>query len=216
MRRGRSLSRGLGSARAALVMLPAALALWQCRAPTQIALDVRTDVPCVALTGVSIHVAATAEESEVNAPSAITTHCESGRIGRIFFAPGGSTDSSVAVVVSAALGGDPEVCLRSAPSAACIVARRRLSFEPSITRVIPVLLRRSCAGRRCDTLTTCADATTCASSAVSACSSDNVCKLFPDDDDATQAPPVNDSGSDASRFQRCKRARCRRRRRRSR
>ncbi len=45
----------LWNRRAALVMLPAGVALWQCRAPTQIALDLRIDVPCTALTGVSIH-----------------------------------------------------------------------------------------------------------------------------------------------------------------
>jgi len=160
-----------------------------CRAPTQITLELSTNVDCSqhkVSTQISIgHVT----DVDQKPPSAETTSCQpgGGRIGDLVVVPSGADDDTVAIDVVAGVDVDPSVDCRPPGGplggTSCIVARRALAFIPHENQTLPVVLSNKCLGVTCPSGTTCVD---------------GVCK---DEGCSGPACPVSglgDAGADAS------------------
>ncbi|CAN5876622.1 hypothetical protein BH11MYX4_BH11MYX4_53320 [soil metagenome] len=137
-----------------------------CRTPTQVTVDIGTNVVCADMRGVEIVVAADAHEAErraaLDAPgiryaTASTTACTEGpeprKVGTLVVTPG-SGDG--AVVVVAAFGGvKASDCVAPSFAPGCIVARRRFAFVDHTAVTLPIVLDPSCSGIPCNENSTC-------------------------------------------------------------
>jgi hypothetical protein len=152
---------GLGS-----VLTTIAGVVHGCKEPTQVTVDVRTNVVCADLRGVDVVAAFDARRAEQRAalvtegprfPSGTTTACVEGppprHVGTLVVTPDGSGG---AVVVIAAFG-DTKVadCVAPTLPPRCIIARRRFSFIENRKITMPVLLDPDCAGIPCNENSTC-------------------------------------------------------------
>lgn len=147
------------------VVLGAGVAVLGCRAPTEIIVDVTTDIPCASLTRTSI-TAGRHPAIEGLPPATITSQCGAdGQIGSIVVIPGDDDDGPVAVRVIGGKGQDVETCKAPeygppAPSpTGCVVARRLLTFQPHEPLHLPIVLRDACIGVPCASDQTCVDGT---------------------------------------------------------
>jgi hypothetical protein len=134
-----------------------------CRAPTQITVEVSTDVPRSTLP-VAIRVAASADLAE-GADAAVSGDLASnnGDLGSIVLVPRGEKDDPLAIMVVAGPDGDLGGC---AGRGTCIVARRKLRYLPHTPLLLPIALHASCKGVICPVDQTCVDGGGCRSSAV--------------------------------------------------
>lgn len=140
--------------RAAIVLLAG---LVDCREPTQITIELTTDVKCADLHEATIAVGGL-EGLEGGAPSAITSRCDpsSGTIGSLVVTPT-ATDAPVAVRVVAAFGAKKKAseCDASGYKGGCIVARRVVRFVPHTRLRLPIALEAACADVPCGVSETC-------------------------------------------------------------
>lgn len=137
-----------------------------CQDPTQVTLDIRTNVVCSDMKGVSIVVAKDPRSAETRAAffgdgprfaSAETTNCDESTsphsVGTLVVTPSGDQG---AVVVVAAFGGlTTDQCTKTSFPAGCIIARRRFSFVDRTRITLPILLDPSCSGIPCNETSTC-------------------------------------------------------------
>lgn len=155
-----------------------------CREPTEVTVEVWSDVPCAELRGTSITVARPGA-IETAQPRTVATTCDakSGFVGSLVVVPSGARSEDLAVRVVAGIGAPAESC--APPSyAGCIVARRALRFVPHTSLVVPIRLTRDCRDVPCDAQSTCVRAG-CANATIpdpDACASPDGCtevSLFP-------------------------------------
>ena len=149
---------------AVAALVPAALAATQgCRAPTQVTLELRTDLPCASFRGAEIRVGSPGD-AETREPVTETTTCNAdGTLGSLVVVPSGANDAEVAVVVVAGANVDPALgCTApayapadAAPGEGCIVARRRVHFIAHEPLRLPIDLRSVCVGVLCGPDATC-------------------------------------------------------------
>lgn len=136
--------------------LASAQLAWACRAPTQITLEITTDVACDRLRGTSIYGAS--GERPPSEPITTTTQCTAGSptssIGSLVVTPAGDKGGRAAIAVVAGLDRPSESCA-SAGYKGCIIARRRLSFVPHEPLSLPIALDRACVDVPCDETQTC-------------------------------------------------------------
>lgn len=137
-----------------------------CRTPTQVTLEISTNVACEDQRGVDIVVGpepviveqrAGLVEGYERFAQATTNECTPGpeprRIGTLVVTPG---EDRGAVVVVAAFGRTSvESCKMPGFGPECIVARRRFSFIENAKLTLPIVLDPSCAGVPCDANSTC-------------------------------------------------------------
>jgi hypothetical protein len=142
-----------------------------CQEPTQVTLDIRTNVVCGDSKGVEIVVATTPHVAETRAAllgsgprfaTATTRECNEARspsqVGTLVVTPS-DDDNQAAVVVLGSFGKTPvEACLGSSFPTQCIVARRRFAFVDHLRIALPILLDPVCAGIPCDETSTCVGA----------------------------------------------------------
>src|SRR5688572_13285400 len=105
-----------------------------CQDPTQVTLEITTDLSCDVFDGTSI-TAGLLGEIEDKPAGAVTTTCDdAGHVGTLVVVPSDADDAELAVKVIAASGQGVEQCVAPdyaavEPGAAgCIVARRALRF----------------------------------------------------------------------------------------
>jgi N-acetylneuraminic acid mutarotase len=127
-----------------------ALAALGCRSPTEITVEVTTDLTCDHLSGTGIAVGSSATLKEKDLAS-VTTHCEGGRIGALVVVPNGDDGAEVAIrVVSGLNGKSADACVSDGFRGGCIVARRALNFVPHASLRVPVVMRDACIDTPCD------------------------------------------------------------------
>jgi hypothetical protein len=133
----------------------AILAVVGCRQPTEVVLEISTDVPCSDVPVTEIRTAKVAVDSR--APAARTSACEpGGRVGSLVLVPDGDDGDPVAVkVVTAFSGMTTERCASDGDGLGCIVARRELHFVPHTKLVVPVAMRADCENKYCPPSQTC-------------------------------------------------------------
>lgn len=201
------------------VLCAGPLLIYSCREPTQITVDLTTDLPCVGLPDdagatrppvpgvfsgdgrVALWVAA---DTPSPVPQVIARSCAQGastaHVGTIAIVPSKSNDDRV--VITAAINvRDPsksDVCPGDPPSPDCIVARRTVGFIPHTPLTLPIHLALACAGVVCKKGETCENGT-CVSDVVT-CTSDSPTCVGPTDagppDAAVEAGPVEAGACD--------------------
>lgn len=124
-----------------------------CRTPTQLTVEVTTDVPCAEIRGTTITVSKVLGLESTRAASTSTT-CVGGRIGALVVVPSGARNADLAIKVVTGVRSDPAAC--APPSyAGCMVARRALRFLEHDELLVPVVMRRSCLDVPCGEDQTC-------------------------------------------------------------
>jgi outer membrane protein assembly factor BamB len=137
--------------------LPFALLIGACRSPTQITVDVQTDVPCSAVTTTSF-TSGVLGAIESAPPTTETTSCEGGHIGSVVLVPSGSDTAEVGFKVVTALNGSTiDLCSSAAAAndSSCIVSRRALRYLPHTPLRVIVDMTQACEGQVCDADSTC-------------------------------------------------------------
>jgi hypothetical protein len=136
--------------------LAALLLVLSCRAPTQVVVELSTDISCAdgPRTGLSV---GSLSELESRPLSTETLRCDpaTGRIGSIVVVPGGEKDSEVTIRVVTGMTMSPEECVQNGYVGGCVVARRILHFEPHDTLYLPIRMEASCLDVPCGATETC-------------------------------------------------------------
>jgi hypothetical protein len=185
----------------------ALVVLCSCRSPTEIVLDLTTDVPCdkASAGGANITVGRF-EELERKPPAATTTACTPGvplnSLGTVVLIPSGADDEPVSVRVVLGVDSPAETCTRTegiAPDyTGCIVARRSLRYSPHESLRLPIELRKVCEGHACPGQTCVMGS--CVASTIpdpAACTTDEACGdhvLLPPDAEPPDAGAPMDAG----------------------
>ncbi len=140
------------------------LSLAACRAPTQIVVEVTTDVPCAdtgavddpVVKGTAIVVGSPAAfRAASRAPAAVTTSCVDGRMGSLVVVPSDGTNDEIGIRVAVgtrSLTG--EQCAAECGSG-CVQATRVLRFVPHESLELPIDIHRTCIGVCCPAGSTC-------------------------------------------------------------
>ncbi len=149
------LDRGLrGAALCAIVLGVTTM----CAAPTEILVDVYTEVDCAKDPTTAVVVGPTLVSLQTSAVTSTLSSCapRTQRSGRVVLSPAGERDASIAFqIVTRDDGEDPERSCTASSSAGCIVARRQLRFVPGASTRVDVALRLSCLGVTCPIEETC-------------------------------------------------------------
>jgi hypothetical protein len=129
-----------------------------CRNPTEIQLDIWTNVPCTDSTqwhGIAVYTGDPGLDLEDKAPAMTSPTCDSaGHVGTLVVTPSGADNEQVGIRVVAGLAREPEDCGANG-YAGCIVARRTLNYVPHETTPLRIDLDSLCIGQGCDLLHTC-------------------------------------------------------------
>lgn len=129
-----------------------------CLGPTEILLDVRTDVACSDASkwrGVAISVGQPGTDVESRAPVLTATTCTAGgEIGTLALVPTGAKDAQVGIRVVAGITRNPEDCAAQGYDG-CIVVRRTVAYLPHQSQRLVINLTSDCIGNGCDPNHTC-------------------------------------------------------------
>lgn len=127
-----------------------------CLDPTQITLDVRTDVRCELVRGLTI-VGGRPGAVEGAPPTTETTRClPSGEIGTLVATPKETKSDNVAFKVVMGVDRPVADCKSEDGYKGCIIQRRQLAFVPRTPITLPVYMLLVCVGVPCDENSTCA------------------------------------------------------------
>jgi hypothetical protein len=134
----------------------AVLALLSCREPTQVIVELSTDIRCSDQPRTGISVGALSE-LESRPMSTETLRCDpaTGRIGSIVVVPDRNQDSEFAIRIVTGMTMSPDDCVRSGYLGGCVVARRVLGFIPHETLDLPIRMEASCLDVPCGKTETC-------------------------------------------------------------
>lgn len=147
-----------GSVRFVIVGIGLAAGIASCREPTEITLQVHTNLPCDPngnWHGVAVYVGKPGADLEQGAPALVTDACQSGgRIGSLVVVPSGSKSDELGVRVVAGLSRKPEDCAAESYRG-CVVARRALRFTPHTPLELDIALNADCVSIGCDPAHTC-------------------------------------------------------------
>ncbi|HVK68403.1 MAG TPA: hypothetical protein VM694_28290, partial [Polyangium sp.] len=159
-----------------------------CLEPTQVTIEIKTDVPCSQVASTAIVVANDYQSLEANPPVGTETlECFDGRIGSLVLVPKGTRDELLAIKIATGVGVTGIQCLD--PNATqvtkdrCIIARRRLRFIESTPLDLPIFMWNECIGKPCDPDSTCVAKFGCVDSEIAGdkCAKDPAkCDVGPD------------------------------------
>jgi hypothetical protein len=142
----------------AFALLVAASAI-TCFGPTEVRIEVASDVPCAQIGHVHIEVGA----DDGSPPASVTddTVCTDGvptELGSLVVVPSGARDARVRIRVVVALEGKSiEACSAGPDLSDCIVATRVHHFAKHRSATLPIVVASACIGIRCDANQTCLD-----------------------------------------------------------
>jgi hypothetical protein len=127
-----------------------------CRSPTQITVEVTTDVKCADIRATTFTVG-DLTGLDTRPLTSSTDRCDPAlsRIGSLVIVPSGANDDTVAIRVVVGLGKDPSLCVPPNYGPGCIVARRALRFIPHESLTLPIFMAASCNGIGCGETETC-------------------------------------------------------------
>ena len=146
----------MGLAASMTVVIPALGGIAACRAPTEITIELTTDVKCADVKGTAITIGDLAG-LDGKPSTTVTPACDpqTGRIGSMVIVPSGSKDDVVAIKVVLGVQRDPAECVPPAYGPGCIVARRALHFIASSSLTVPIFMGAVCSGIPCNATQTC-------------------------------------------------------------
>ncbi|MBK6692732.1 MAG: hypothetical protein IPG50_11060 [Myxococcales bacterium] len=140
----------------ALGVASAAAFAWACLRPTQITLQLTTDVTCADLLSTSIYNGSASGADAI--PFTTTTDCTEGvtrTIGTLVLAPSGSKSDTVTVTIVAGVKVRSETCTSANNFRECIVARRKVRYSEHQPLEVSVFLANACRGIVCPDGQTC-------------------------------------------------------------
>jgi hypothetical protein len=126
-----------------------------CVDPTQIQVEITTDIPCDKLSGTEITVGRLGELDGRRAPTAATQTCQGGRIGGIVIVPSRDPSDEVGIAVVTGIDGTAVDTCRPPYKKGCVVARRALRFAENTDLRVNISVRRVCDGNPCLPVETC-------------------------------------------------------------
>ena len=140
------------------------MALVGCRTPTQITVEVTTEVACDGAStkaNTTLSVGTLGADLDDKPPVVVTSTCtkvddKTWRIGSLVLVPSGDKGAEIAIRVVTGINKDPAKCT-AADSKDCIIARRSLRFVPHTELYLPIGLDVDCTNVPCDSTTTCVD-----------------------------------------------------------
>ena len=165
-----------------------------CRTPTQITIEVTTDVKCSDAPQTTIAVGTLGPGFEGKPPVVVTPQCRAdGRVGSLVIVPSGDRSAEVGIKVVTALKKQASECL--ADETGCIVARRSLRFVPHEELYVPIEMHVQCKGVKCGDYATCVGGN-CVDATIG---NSNQCARPEGCGEATLSPPTSapDAGVDA-------------------
>ncbi len=127
-----------------------------CLAPTEIVLQLSTDVDCSYVEGNGVAIAVGPAGVDTNYPNTTTHGCVDGGVGTLVVLPSAAT-GPVGIRVTLGIDASVESCNAGDDFAGCIVARRALEYDPHQPLTLPIELQRACIGKVCDPTSTCFD-----------------------------------------------------------
>jgi hypothetical protein len=155
--------------RAALVIAACGVALVatsaSCLDPTQITVDISTDMQCADTKGTSI-VGGAPGTVELATPTTTTRDCDNGRIGTLVSTPAGSKDVDAAFVVVMGVDVPVSQCTAANHFKGCIVERRLIHYIPHTPLNLPITMWLVCKDVECGPDTTCARNGKCTSARI--------------------------------------------------
>jgi hypothetical protein len=137
------------------------LGLVGCRAPTQVTVELTTDVDCAEDVHTTLQVGSAGSDVEGRSPKVDTVACQpGGRIGSVVLVPSGANNAEFAVKAVLAHGSTTlERCARANAMgqslAGCIVARREARFVPHDELTLPIAMLAECETVACPAGMTC-------------------------------------------------------------
>ncbi len=150
----------------AALLLGCSAAVVSCLDATQITLEVRTDLRCDQVRGLTIAGGAPGA-TENAAPATETARClPTGEIGTLVVTPDKSKSSAVAFKVVMGVDVPVSQCTAANGYKGCVVQRRQLSYVPHTPLTVPVYMLFACIGVPCDESTTCAANGQCVSAKI--------------------------------------------------
>ncbi len=196
------------SLRALFVVSSVAVVFSACQQPTQITLEITTDLACTPKPETAIIVGTTSAESET--PGTVTENCKDGRIGAIVLLPKDSKEEKifVRVVTGVGAGYSSDDCLQNEDlwddkigGKGCIIARRTLNFIPRTPLFLPIKMRSVCIGTPCTPGFTCIAPNDCAPATVEdpeSCADPDGCLLPGEDIGSVASSSSSGSGQGGS------------------
>lgn len=152
-----------------------------CQDPTQVMIEVRTNVEYRAGIVTSFTVGAPGQTED--APPATETREEWRRdgvgdafVGSLAVVPGEDDESALSVKIVMGVRKEARDCTSADGYQGCIVARRRLRYAPNTLLRLPVVLYSRCEGVPCTPDTTCNVSGLCVPADVS-CETDDTCRI---------------------------------------
>lgn len=166
-----------------------------CQDATQAQVFVRTNVPF--RQGLRVAIYSSGSGSYQGELASVTEDPWLTDIGDLIITPPGDRSGPLAVRVVMGVGRDPASCT-DADAKGCIVAKRKLAFQPRKRLRVPVTLFVACQDVVCGGDTTCNYLGQCVSSVVdpSACATEAGCFIEGESPDTTLVSPVADAGRD--------------------
>lgn len=140
---------------ALFVALGTGILVLACYAPTQVTVEITTDLPCARTQGTKIMASTPGDATGVPDAVAPAEGCVAGNYGSLVVVPSGSRDAKILITVVTGVTKNAESC--APPYEGCIVARRSLRFLEHAALRLPVSMRAACVGVPCDDDTTCVD-----------------------------------------------------------
>lgn len=134
------------------------LALTGCREPTQITVQLVSDLPCDVLQNGGVSLSASSPgRAESSAPLVVSRECKTGpgnSMGTMVLVPSGEPGALVGIRAVAGVGKRAEDC-KEPGYEGCVVARREVRFQENRALVMRIDLRAECEGNPCDPKSTC-------------------------------------------------------------
>ncbi len=128
-----------------------------CREPTQITVEVITDVACSDSPQTAVVAGRFGGDFESRPPAAEARGC-AGRVGSVVLIPSGARDEEVAIRVVTGVGDKtPERCIEDGYKGGCIVARRVLRYVPHTPLTVITRMKVACRDLPCEASQTCVD-----------------------------------------------------------
>lgn len=165
-----------------------------CLDPTQITVDITTDVPCADTKGTSL-VGGAPGATERASPTTTTRDCENGRVGTLVSTPSNDKDVDASFVVVMGVDRPVSECTAANQFKGCIVERRLIHYIKHTPLNLPITMWLVCKDVACDQDSTCARNGKCVSARIANPSSCSTGPCFLEGEGPYV--PGADGGSDA-------------------
>jgi len=123
-----------------------------CYHPTEVEVEITTDIPCSANIAIETGILVGPDESLATSDRAFSTTtvaCIGGKIGNIVLVPSDSRSDAIRIEIVASVGVDVSAERCRNGGIGCVVVKRRLRYRPHTSVRLPMALTGACVGNAC-------------------------------------------------------------------